>query len=261
MNKFLATVLLAFTLPPVFTLPLARAQTSPPPATKLPAYDVVSIRVDDHGSGSSDTNVDDGIFTATNVTLKDLLEDAYDIRQDILFGVPGPIGSVRFDVQAKIVADRDTLHKVSDSQRRAMLLPILAERFHLKSHIESKTLPVYDLVLLKGGPRFQPSPNQSSDDQNTTVHNTSLKASNMPISIFCKTLSHQTQRTVIDKTGLTGLYEFELKWSRDDATDLPADAPPIFFTAVQEQLGLKLQPAKGPVETLVVDHVEMPSEN
>jgi uncharacterized protein (TIGR03435 family) len=246
-------------------LPDAGSQTLPssnPGPHPLPVYDVASIRVDNRGPGSSDTSVNDGIFTATNVTLKDLIEDAFDIRQDIISGIPGPIDSLHFDVRAKIVdPDRDALQKLSDSQRRAMLLPILAERFHLKARIESRTLPVYELVLLKKGPRFQRSPNQGSEDQSTSVHNTSIKASNMPMAIFCKTLSHQLHRTVIDKTGLEGLYDFELKWSRDDATDLPADAPPTFFTAVQEQLGLKLQPAKGPVDTLVVDHVEMPSEN
>jgi uncharacterized protein (TIGR03435 family) len=262
MNKLFQNAgILLFLLAP----PHAGSQTLPPLDTgphPLPVYDVVSIRIDNRGPGSSDTVVNDDIFTATNVTLKDLLEDAFDIRQDIISGVPGPIDSLHFDVQAKIVdPDRNALHNLSDSQRRAMLLPVLAARFLLKTRIESKTLPVYELLLLKGGPRFQRSPNQATEDQNTSVHNTSIKASNMPMTLFCKTLSHQVHRTVIDKTGLAGLYDLELKWSRDDATDLPADAPPTFFTAVQEQLGLKLQPAKGPVETLVVDHVEMPSEN
>jgi uncharacterized protein (TIGR03435 family) len=261
LTHYLRAALLALFLLLTPPAPTQTTPAQPTPQTKASAYDVVSIRVDNSGPNRSSTGVDDGIFTATNVTFKDLLEDAFDIRQDIIFGVPGPIDSLRFDVQAKIVADRDTLHKVSDSQRRAMLQLVLTERFHLKAHIESKSLPVYDLVLLKGGPRFKPSANQSSDDQSTNVHNTSLKASNMPIAVFCKTLSHQTQRTVIDKTGLPGLYDIELKWSRDDATDLPADAPPTFFTALQEQLGLKLQPSKGPVDTLVVDHVEMPSDN
>ena len=144
--------------------PHAHSQITPPPNPAPhppPVYDVVSIRIDDRGPGSSDTDVDDGIFTATNVTLRDLLEDAFDIRQDIISGVPGAIDSLRFDVRAKIVEpDRDALHKLSDHQRRAMLLPILAERFHLTARIETKTLPVYELLLLQKGPRFQRSPNQ-----------------------------------------------------------------------------------------------------
>jgi uncharacterized protein (TIGR03435 family) len=140
-------------------------------------------------------------------------------------------------------------------------MPILAERFHLRTHIVIRTLPVYNLTLLKDGPKFSPSPDQTSQDEGTSVYNTAFKVRNMPMAIFAKTLSHQLHRTVIDKTGLAGIYDLDLKWSNDDSPNPDPNAPPGLFTALEEQLGLKLQPARGPVQTLVVDHVDMPSEN
>ena len=93
------------------------------------------------------------------------------------------------------------------------------------------------------------------------MHNRELTAHDIPMASLASTLEGQVHRTVIDKTGLTGSYDFTLKWSPDDGSTAQTDAAPYIFTALQEQLGLKLQPAKGPVETLIVDHAEMPSEN
>lgn len=241
--------------------PLARAQT-PPAAASPPDYDVASIHIDHRGPGSTGTDVRNGTYTAGNVTLKDLLEQAYDIREDLISGVPASLDQIRFDVRAKIVdPDPAAIRKLTDPQRRAMLMPILAERFHLKAHIVVRTLPVYDLMLLKGGPKFSPSPDQASQDEGTSVYNTAFKVRNMPMAIFAKTLSHQLHRTVIDKTGLAGIYDLDLKWSSDDAPNPDPNAPPGLFTALEEQLGLKLVPSKGPVQTLVVDQIEMPTEN
>ncbi|MDP9039786.1 MAG: TIGR03435 family protein, partial [Acidobacteriota bacterium] len=209
----------------------------------------------------TDIDQNDTVFTASNLPLKMLLDLAYNIRPDLIFGVPAPLASMRFDIQAKILdADPQALKKLTEAQRRAMFLPILRDRFHVQAHTEEKTLPLYELVVLPGGPRFKPSAVQDLDSANTTVHNTALTATHIPMKDLAHTLSNQMHRTVIDKTGLTGVYDVELKWSRDDAP--PADdAPPTLVTALQEQLGLKLQPAKGPVLTLVVDHAEPPTEN
>jgi uncharacterized protein (TIGR03435 family) len=123
---------------------------------------------------------------------------------------------------------------------------------------------VYELVVIQGGPKFKPTasdahgPNTSVNGRND---HTDLTARNLSMALFSDILSDQVQRTVIDKTGLTGSYDLALQWSREDSRDADVDTAPSIFTALPEQLGLKLQPAKGPVETLVVDHVEMPSEN
>ena len=245
----------------------ARTQTpsAPSAATAFIAYDVISIKPNNSGSGSSSSTSNDGRFSATNVTLKQLLQQTFDIKQDLISGIPGPIDSARYDIQAKIVDPNPAaLKKMTRQQSSQMLLPLLTERFQLKTHIEVKTLPVYELVV-KGGPKFKPSKDQATKDgdmstngSNTQVKITARKAS---MESLAKALSSRVDRTVIDKTGLAGNFDLDLQWSRDDNPDLGADAPPTIFTAVEEQLGLKLQPGKGPVETLVVDHAEMPSEN
>ena len=137
------------------------------------------------------------------------------------------------------------------------------ERFQLKAHTEIKTLPVYELVVIKDGPKFK----QSEDDTHgsgTSIHGDhngkELTAHNLSITSLASSLTNEVHRTVIDKTGLAGKYDLGMKWSADDGT-AQADSLPSIFTALPEQLGLKLQAGKGPVETLVVDSVEMPSEN
>jgi uncharacterized protein (TIGR03435 family) len=234
-----------------------------PAQTPAPfAYDVVSIHIDKRGPGSTGTDVNGGDYTATNVTMKDLLEQAYDIREDLISGVPGTLDSLRFDLRAKIVdPDLNALRTLTDPQRRAMLMPVLADRFHLKMHIETRILPVYELIVLKDGPKFRRSPDQTPQGESTSVYSAELKTRNMPLSVFAKTLAHQLHHAVVDKTGLTGFYDLDLKWSADGPQNPDPNAPPSFFTALQEQLGLKLQPAKGPVPTLIVDHIEAPSEN
>jgi uncharacterized protein (TIGR03435 family) len=235
-------------------------------ATKLPAYDVVSIKPNKSGSGSLDVESNATSYSARNISLKQLLQNAYDIKEDLISGVPGPIASARFDIEAKIVEPNlDALKKLSEQQQRSMLLPFLAERFQLKAHTEIKTLPVYELVVIQNGPKFKQSPNDSERGGGTSVSRhgnlIELTVHDRPMASLASTLAGQVHRTVIDKTGLMGDYDLALKWSPDDSSGAETDVVPSIFTGLQEQLGLKLQPAKGPVETLVVDHVEMPSEN
>jgi uncharacterized protein (TIGR03435 family) len=231
-------------------------------AAKPPAYDVVSIKPNKSGSRSLDIDTSNNTYSATNISLKKLLEDAYGIKEDLISGVSGPIGSARFDIEAKIVEpDPDALRKLSARQQGAMLLPFLAERFQLKAHTETKTLPVFELIVIKGGPKFKQSAGDNTGSRGTSIHNRELTANNIPMRSLASTLEGQVHRTVIDKTGLAGSYDLTLKWSPEDDPNPQTDSPPSIFTALQEQLGLKLQPAKGPVETLVVDHAEMPSEN
>jgi uncharacterized protein (TIGR03435 family) len=251
-------------------LPLARAQTAatPPAATaetKQPAYDVFTVKLNKSGSGSSGSDSGGDTFTATNITMKQLLGQAFDIRQELIFGVPSTIDSARFDIQAKVVdPDLDAIHKLNGKQQGAMLLPLLVECFHLETHTEIKALPVYELIVVPGGPKFKLA---ASDAHGSGTHvngrndHTDITANNLSMMLFADILSRQVQRTVIDKTGLAGSYDLTLQFSREDNRDADVDSAPSIFTALPEQLGLKLQPAKGPVETLVVDHVEMPSEN
>jgi uncharacterized protein (TIGR03435 family) len=235
-------------------------------AAKLPEYDVVSIKPNKSGSGSVDVESNIDRYAATNISLKGLLEDAYGIKKDLISGVQGPIESARFDVVAKIVEpDAAVIRKLTDRQRQSMLRPFLFERFQLKAHTEIKVLPVYDLVVVQSGPKFKQAAEDSKHDSGTSVHSsnrdTELTAHGIPMTSLASTLTGQVHRTVIDKTGLAGNYDLTMRWTSDNIVSAETDSGPSIFTALQEQLGLRLKPAKGPVETLVVDHVDMPSEN
>ena len=233
-----------------------------------PAYDVMTIKPNKADNGSMGIDSHNGHFVAHNASLKRLLQYVYDLNEDSIAGVPAQFDTLRFDIEAKIVEpDLAALEKMNSEQRRAMLRPLVIERFQLKTHTEYRILPVYELVVAKGGPKCK-----LSDDQTKlgwgdiglyyNKSNIKLEGRGIPMAQLAQNLADQVHRTVIDKTGLAGNYRLTLQWTPDGAPVSTDDnAPPSIYTAVQEQLGLKLQPAKGPVEVLVVDHVAMPSDN
>lgn len=244
--------------------PNAPKTQADPTAAKLPLYDVVSIKPNKSGDSNYGIRTGDDSATATNVSLKFLASMAYGIKPDLISGISGPIDSARFDVIAKVVdPDPAVMKKLTNKQWNSMLLPVLAERFQLRAHTEIKALPVYELVLIPSGPRFKQSSDSSKPGGLWNVSNNQGKvtAHDFSMTSLASLLTDVVHRTVIDKTGLTGKYELELKWSEDINSTSTTDSGPSIFTALQEQLGLKLKPAKGPVETLVVDHAAMPSEN
>jgi uncharacterized protein (TIGR03435 family) len=260
----------------LLTIPAIAQQPSLAPP--LPAYDVVSIHPHNAHDENVGMHIQPSTYAATNITLKELISYAYRIREDLISGLPTWADSAHFDVTAKISdPDQSVLDKLSHEQIGAMCRPLLADRFHLKVHNEIKTLPVYDLVLTRDGPKFKPSPPLPEDPdhpapkgqhRNTTwqINNGDLTALSITMNSFAVTLADQINHVVIDKTALTDAYDLKLKWTRDeDADKAPdngaADHPPGIFTALEEQLGLKLVPAKGPVTTLVVDQAEKPSPN
>ena len=255
---------LAFTTAPAHAQSVAVPMAATSDA-KIPEYDAVVIKPNSSGSGSSRISSNMDLYNATNVSLKMLLQDSYNVKEDMITGVPKVMESARFDVEAKVVdPDPAVLKKLDADQRRAMRRAILLERFQLKVHTEVKTLPVYEMSVTKGGPKFKESPTTGSGSSTHThsIHGgTELTARNVTMASFASTLYSEVHRTVADKTGLTGKYDLDMKWTPEDQPATDADAGPSIFTALQEQLGLKLQSAKGPVETLVVDNVEMPSAN
>ncbi len=230
----------------------------------LGPYDVVSIRQNVTGDDNSGMHLGEDSLTATNVPLKLLVEFAYDVKDELIFGLSGPVRDARFDVTAKAIAPSGGAPpKLSDAQLAAMIIPLLADRFHLKAHLEPKTLPVYDLIVAKGGPKLKLTGKPVIGSWNISGENTDkvLTIESASTADLAAILSDQANRQVIDKTGLAGVSDVTLKWSDDVAADAGGPDVISIFTAVEEQLGLKLQPSRGPVDTLVIDHAEMPTEN
>jgi uncharacterized protein (TIGR03435 family) len=154
-----------------------------------------------------------------------------------------------------------------------MLQAVLADRFHLKVHSETRVVPTYDLVLAKDGPKIKEvAPADVDADAKDSEHAKHpgmmtmgpgmFKGEALPMGSIVNQISFVLEKTVTDKTGLKGKYNVDLKWKPEDSGPSTGDDAGVsIFTAVQEQLGLKLVPTKGPVETLVIDHVEQPTEN
>jgi uncharacterized protein (TIGR03435 family) len=269
-------------------LPMARAQempilTDPSPNTtdvsvKSPEYDVASVKQNKSGDGMMRImNKPDG-FSCTNVPLKTLIANAYGIRQDLIFGGAGWVNSTGFDVEAKVAGtDVEAFKKLGPRQRNSLLQALLAERFALKLHGETKVLPMFDLIVAKGGAKLKaaaPVGTPASDANGTgapqphgmmTMGPGMFRGQDLPMTALANQFSYIVHYTVVDKTGLTGRYDMDLKWTPDDVgqsgEDASAGSGASIFTAVQEQLGLRLQSTKGPVETLIIDHVELPSED
>jgi uncharacterized protein (TIGR03435 family) len=199
-------------------------------------------------------------FTARNVYVRILMRVAYNVQDFQIMGAPGWTDTDRFDIQA--TADQS---KISGDEYRRLLQSLLTERFGLRAHRETKEAPVFLLSTANGGPRLKESEcaKDAAPDACQTRERTdrgSLLGHFVPMSELCSVLESITGRPVLDRTNLAGMYEIDLKWTPGlaDATDLTG---PSLMTALEEQLGLKLQSGKGPVSMLIVDHVERPSEN
>lgn len=226
-------------------------------------YDIVTIKRNVSGDGNSGIRFGDDGLTATNVSLQFLIQFAYDIKPDFITGLTGPVDSARFDVKAKILPQDGGVPKLTWDQFVAKLIPVLADRFGLKAHLESQIKPVYDLVVAKGGLKIKLAQGEINDSGWSTSFrgtNKTLTSKGARMPDLADALSDQVGRKVIDKTGLEGHADIALKWSDEVASD-PGVTTVDIFTALQDELGLKLQPSKGPVDILVIDHVEMPSEN
>ena len=239
-------------------------------ASVFHGYDVISVKPNKTGSGNMSINTGDATMRAENVSLKMLLTNAYDIRDSLISGLPPWAVSMRWDISAKIVdpdptqKDRKLSREESQAKWRAEVLSILTERFQVKVHNEVKVQPIYDLTVAKVGSKLKPTDAPEGKRGNMWVNNSELTATGIPISSMLTFLAGETNRNVVDKTGLTGDYDLNLKWSREDqavssADNGSTDKPPSIFTALQEQAGLQLVPDKGPVTTLVVDSIQMPA--
>jgi uncharacterized protein (TIGR03435 family) len=242
------------------------------------AFDAVTVKPDKAAAGPttifSPANGD--TIAITNMSLHMMIGFAYDMElHDQIFGLPSWADSESYDVVAKVAEPEvDAFRKLLPRDRNPLLRPVLQDRFHLIVHYETRQLPAYALVVAKNGPKLtavEPATLASGLKDPGAINNigrNQIQAEGAPIAILLSVLSQQLGRTVLDRTSLNGNYSFTLKWTPDltsaSAAPAPAadaDAGPSIFTAVQEQLGLKLESTKAPTQVLVVDHAERPSDN
>jgi uncharacterized protein (TIGR03435 family) len=270
----------------------ARAQFSPTIGVPLPSFEVASIRPNRPGDNHYFIWFTPATFT-TSSTLKRLIAFAYNTNDFQISGGPGWINSETYEVDGKVPDSLvEELQKLPFNLRRekmnSMIQSLLAERFKLKVSHDTKKLPVYALLVAKNGPKLQEAkpgeayPNGGHPGSGTDNAGR-IEGRAIPISAprgmsLAWLLTSELARPVRDQTGLKGIYDVTLRWTPDpslgamamgpeggkpanDNPPPPESSGPSIFTALEEQLGLKLESTKGPVEIIVVDHVEHPSGN
>jgi uncharacterized protein (TIGR03435 family) len=228
-----------------------------------PAFEVASIKPNNSGDRSAAVIPQPGGgLTATNVTLIQLLRFGFQIQEYQVAGQPAWASSLRFDVVAK--ADSAGAPHPADAWQ-PMLQNLLADRFKLRFHREQREVGVYELVVVRGGHKLKQasldncSPPPAGMCGMFRASASQIIGDQVTMEAFATRLSRSLGRPVVDKTKLSGVFNLLLQWTPDAP---PEDATgPSIFTAMQEQLGLRLESAKGPVEVLVIDGVERPSEN
>jgi uncharacterized protein (TIGR03435 family) len=237
------------------------------------SFEVASIKAGDPNSHQFGVGVRSGRFITTNASLRMMIGFGYDVRDHQISGVPKWLDSDRFTIEAKPPGTIALTSAPESMDRlRLMLQSLLRDRFKLALHRESRMEQVYELVVAKGGHRMketEPDPNGRQGIFGEGRGDLSGMAA--PAAVLANTLSQRLGRSVIDKTGLAGKYDFKLVWTPgpgEGGSDIPPDMPlsadtgqPSLFTAIEEQLGLKLVSARGPVEVLVIDRVEKPDAN
>jgi len=268
----------------IFSVSISIAQTAAPPSltpaphpeTSAPRpnfdqFDVATIKPVEHDPKGGRYIVMQSVnrFICKDYTLKLLIAAAYELNSVEISGGPTWLESDHFDIAAVTPGDVRPTH----SEQMAMLRNLLADRFKLAFHRESKEFSIYELTVAKGGPKLKPSASAPDDPPQTisTVypHRLLMPARNAAMGDFVSVLQRAIlDRPVVDKTGLEGRFDFDLEWAPDETqfggaiSAAPDDAPSApLFTAIQQQLGLKLTATKGPVQALVVDHAEQPSAN
>jgi bla regulator protein blaR1 len=261
-------------------IPAALTQT----AGRKPVFEAATIKPADPAASGSWFNTDPGRMDAQNWTFKSYILIAYSLRPYQLTGISGWMDSDRFDIAAKLenIGDEGLPSKedpiarrqAEDARIRIALQALLAERFRLKFHRESKTITGYAMSLAKGG--FKPAPVEGGSAPSMRYGGGHLTAKRASMAGMATFLENQLNQPVADFTQLSGFFDFTLDWSPDDMrTRSGPDSPPqssvyiasdpsktaSIFTALQEQLGLKLETKKIPVDIIVIDSAERPSGN
>lgn len=252
------TILLVFSRVPLIPQTVSVQDIAP---SKPLTWDVVSVKPHKQLDNSSSMQwTSDGI-EFRNTTLHGLFLNAFEVRSESqIIGYPSWVNSEHFDIQAKMDAETtDAYRKLKGDeggrQWRAFMRQILDDRFGMKFHLEKRELPVYNLIIAKQGLKLKESAHD--DTGSSSMGQGKLTAHRSEVGSLAYSLSKTVGRVILDKTGLTALYDIDLNWSPDNEPD----TGPSIFTALQEQAGLKLEPAKAPLDVVVIDHIEHPSAN
>jgi uncharacterized protein (TIGR03435 family) len=300
----------AFAFPLLVVVTIARSPAQTPGEGSAPSFEVASVKVNKSSTPMMSMRMLPNSFSATNVSVQMLLTTTYRIRQFQIQGAPAWLNTDRFDINAKAP------DKTPPDQLMLMIRSLLADRFKLVSHNETKESPIYALVMARsdgklgpklskttddcdailkerreaaraGGPGptvFTPPPiterpicriNMGSSQQPTGRFAMRFRGGGQPIDTLVRQLEALTDRSIVNRTGLTGLYDFDLEWvpqlagaalatggisATGQTASGPIDDGPTMFDAVQ-QLGLKLESTRGPVEYLVIDSVAKPADD
>ncbi len=225
-----------------------------------PAFEVASIRphvfLSDPNSESSDTKVlPGGRFVGSNVGIRKLIRNAFAIEDQRISGIPGWVDSVSYDINARTAGGIE----IDRTNIQALMLQLLEDRFRLRYHRNAKEETVFTLETAKDGLRLRPhtgggEPSMSTNSGSGTV---TLRATRLSLPDFAASLARQVGRPVVDATGVQGEFDFDLRWTPDQAPDA---AGPSIFAALQP-LGLRLVSTRRQVEIVVIDQVEKPSSN
>ena len=232
---------------------------------QVQSYEVVSIRPNKTGSYSGGTRILPDGFVWSNMQLSMLVREAYGIIEDSqVIGMPDWARHEGYDIEAKV--DENTAEKWKKltfkerwAQEQPLRRSLLADRCAFKAHEEMKELPVFELVIAKGGVKMKEAP--PDEPQMTMMSGNHMTTHAMTTGTIASTFAGAVGRIIVDKTGLgEKKFDIELSWTPDDRVTAN-DAGPSLFTALQEQLGLKLVPAKAAESVLIIDHMERPSPN
>jgi uncharacterized protein (TIGR03435 family) len=224
-------------------------------------FEAASIKPADPGYSGHSWNADPERLTARNLSLKALITAAWDVKTYQIAGGPKWLDSDAFDIVATIedIGEKLPRGKEADARIRMAVQNLLADRFHLVIHKETRPMTGYSLLVARNGFKLQKAEGDRGGWGMGRGKMTAQRTSMEDITSF---LAFQLDRPVVDATGIQGVFNFTLEWSPNDRPDAdPSDNRPSIFTAIEETLGLRLEPGKVPVQIIVIDRAEKPSEN
>lgn len=238
----------------------AASPMSPMAADAHPSFEVATIKPADPKE-TGNFIVGGHRVVIESQTVNDLIAFAYAVHRKQIVGEPAWLETERFDIDGQAdLPGVANLHQVQE-----MLQKLLEDRLNLQLHRDKRDLSIYAIKVAKGGPKLTHSIESASSLPTQSGHGhgsqQQRKFTNNTMSDFALGMQTYMDRPVVDETGLPGRYDFILKWTPDNVSTNEPNAAPGIFTAVQEELGLKLEATKGPADVLVIDHIEMPSAN